>query len=161
MRTFSSTAISAILAESTGEIPVLLCRLYPYGETLPANAWRFVRDNQDMTASGLLYTGFGFDVVLPEENGNSMPSVNLSLDNVGQELSAAILANTQPLQCEIEIRLRSEPNLIMAGPWCFTLSNVAISATTIVAELRYEDVLNEPFPCVRMTPRNFPGIFQR
>ena len=161
MRTLSTTAIRAMLAERTGEVALTLLRIFPFGDTDPANAYRLVNNSEDVTSDSLLYTAFGFDLTLPEENGESLPSVNLVIDNVGQELASPMLANTDPLTVELEIVLASEPNTVLAGPWQFTAANTTVSALTIALELRYEDVLNEAFPCVRMTPQNFPSLFQR
>lgn len=161
MRTLSTTAIRAMLAERTGESARLLLRIFPYGETDPANAYRLVQDNEDLTSNGLVYTALGFDLTLPQEDGDSLPSVNLEIDNVGQDLAVPLVQNTDPLTVELEIVLKSEPDTVLAGPWQFLAANTSVSAQSIALQLRYEDMLNEAFPCVRMTPENFPGLFQR
>lgn len=161
MRVLSDTALQAINAEATGEIPLFLLRIFPPSETDPANAIRLVNSAEDVESDSLTYTAFRFDVQLPDDQEGSLPSVNLVLDNVGQELASYILTWTEPVNVEIELVLESSPDTIEAGPWFFIGAAAVVRGGDISIELRYENVLDEPYPADRITPQKYPSLFAR
>lgn len=163
MRNMSAAALNAILAESAGEVVLALLRVFPPGETNPSNALRFVDDASDgaVISAGLEYTPLAFRLVLPQEDGERLPTVSITIDNVGFDITTAILTYTGRAAVEIEFVLASTPSVVEAGPWRFYVGQADISDTEISLDLRYEDVLNDAFPGHRFTPQNFPGLFTR
>lgn len=163
MRSLSAPALEAMLSEHTGEVVLTLIRIFPPGETSPGNALRFVDDESDVaiTSGGLEYTPLGFRLALPEDEGERLPTVSIAIDNVGQDVSEAVLTYVGSVNIEVEFVLASSPDTVEAGPWRFVVAQATVSATQILFELRYEDILNEPFPGHRFTPEHFPGLFAR
>ena len=157
MRNLSPALLGAIHDECSDVIATFVLRIYG----ITAEPVRVVLADEAVVSNGQTYEPLDFDISLPDDDGKNLPSVNLVLDNVSQALSEAILSNAEPRTVELELILLDDPDYVEAGPWQFVTGAANVSDTTIVVELRYEDVLNEPFPSARMTPQNCPSLFGR
>lgn len=60
---------------------------------------------------------------------------------------------------DLSVVLASSPSTIEAGPYRFTLRDVMYDAAIVEGTMRFEDVLNEPYPADSFTPARFPGLF--
>lgn len=155
-RTLSTAALKAILAQQTGEAFLVFLRLDHPSLTQPI---RVVNDGVDHVVDGLTWVGFPFEAAIPSESEDSLPTVKLVIDNVDRSIVQAVRQLTSPPTISIHVALASSPPTIEAGPYEFTLRNVAYDALTVSGDLRFEDVLNEPCPGDMMTPTTFPGLF--
>ena len=96
---------------------------------------------------------------LPHDVEDTIPNVQLAIDNVDRAIIADIRSISGPADVEIKIVLQSDPNTIEVGPFDFKVRTADHTALQITASLQYEDILNETFPDQSYTVLTFPGLF--
>ena len=167
-RTVSSAARQAMYDQSTEEVFVLLLEIS--NEDDPSQPIRTAMDSLDLDskltvdgtdthASAVTFAGGFFGIELPEEAGENISSVRLSIDNVDREIVAAIRRASEPPEVRMWIVLRSSPDVVEAGPYYFVLEGSEYSAAVVTGELSFEDITNRRFPKHEFTPHLTPGLF--
>lgn len=156
MRALSPAAVAAAHAEETGE--VFLTLLTFEHPDIPAPI-RVVNNHTDIVSRGNRYIGYPFDIVLPGEDPSRPQSASLRIDGVDGQIVSILRGLTSPPTVTLEVILASSPDLIEVAFEDLTLSSADWDATTITADLAYEDILNEPFPGDSFTPATTPGLF--
>jgi hypothetical protein len=162
MRALSPAAREAAFAQETAEaFLALLVIEYP---TLEAPL-RFVNNVEDVystagdAATPQQYFGCPFQIALPAERDDQLPSVTIAIDNVDQQIVAALRSLTSAPMLTLYIVLASTPNTVEAGPFRFRLTSAQYNAQQVTGYLAFPDVLNEPFPWRTFTPGDWPGVF--
>lgn len=153
-RNISSSLTSAINAQETSEIDLLLLTLSHSSIT----TIRMVNNKTDIVSNGNTYTAFPFQTRMPNEKEDEMPQVKIQICNVDRSI-INILRNIDGMPtCQIDIVLASNPNTIEAS-FPFKLTQIDYNAITIEGSLAYEDVLNQKIPGDLITPQTNPGLF--
>lgn len=156
-RSLSATARAALYAPETGEVFLFLLTLSHPSLEQPI---RVVNDSQNIISNEVEYVSYPFQLVLPQDDDTPAPQVRLSIDNVSQEIVAAVRkCNGEPITVSMSIVLASSPDTVEAGPFEFSIRQVDYTAATVEATLQFEDVLNEPIPGDTMTRPRFPALF--
>jgi len=155
-RALSVAAKSAIFSQETFETFLIL--LVIDHEDLDT-AIRVVNNYGNITSNGRLYIGYPFSITIPDESDDSIPSVNLTIDNIDRVIVEAIRTCTSAPSVEISVILASAPDTIEAGPFPMMLRNATYDSMTVTAVIKADDILNEPYPGVIITPQNFPALF--
>jgi hypothetical protein len=156
MRTTSAALRQAVTAQQTHEAFLVLLEIDHSSMGAPI---RVVNNNRPVGSGGDLYQAFPFQVKLPDERDDRMSTVTLRIDNVDQQIVAALRQLSGAATVTLSVVLASAPDDVEAGPFSFTLSRASYDANAVVATLEYEDVLREPIPGDKFTPTNFPGMF--
>ncbi|MBT6048968.1 MAG: DUF1833 family protein [Candidatus Scalindua sp.] len=120
---------------------------------------RVVNNNEDVTSNGNVFTGFPFEIQLPDQREDSPPNAQLTIDNTSREIAQAIRNMTSPATILIEVIRAADPDTIEKTYAVFTLRNVEWDATRVTGDLILEDVEREPFPAGQFSPAEFPGLF--
>lgn len=154
--TLSVTALQAALAQQTEQV-FLACLTIEHDDL--ADAIRVVNNNEAVERTGGTYLAFPFEAVLPDDQGDQLPQLQIRIDNVSREVMAAIRALETPPTITLEIILASSPNTVESGPFELSVLEIGYDVTTIQATCGYEDMLNEPFPRDTFNPKNFPALF--
>ena len=157
-RSVSATFSAAVNAQETAEVFLLLLEI-SHADIGPPTSLYFVNNRTDIVSGANTYTGFPFQISLPADVDNTLPSVQLSIDNVDRSIIAEIRGLSGPPTITLKVVLADTPNVIEAGPFSFSLRRVDYDAFTITGTLLTEDILNEPYPGDSFTPQNFPGLF--
>lgn len=136
-------------------------------------AIRFVRDGSDLFATleatapvqpgqTVQFTAFPFDVVLPGFEEGQTPTLTITVDNVGREMTAQLEAATQSSDPIIVIY---RPYLLsdLSGPQMDPPIQMGVLKATadlmkVVFTATLDDVTNVPFPRRLYTPDDFPGL---
>jgi hypothetical protein len=152
----SQTALQAVTAQETAEaLPVLL--------TIEHSAWaapiRLTDDRVDIISRGNTYTAFPFELQLPNEQADTISTVQLVLDNVDRTITAELRAIQEAPTVTFEVVLASDPDTVEAGPFVFEWQKVTYDALEISGELVNEAIHDEPFPAARFTPGVAPELF--
>jgi hypothetical protein len=156
-RTLSSTARRAIFAQETGEVFLLLLTI---AHPQLAEPIRVVNNNEDVVSGGVTFQRFPFELALPPETEEAPPTVSLRIANADRQIVQAVRALAgDAMTVDVSVVLASSPDTIEAGPYRFTLRDVSYDAAIVEGTLRFEDVLNEPYPADSFTPARFPGLF--
>lgn len=159
MRTVSSAYLRAALAGETDE--VLLCRIEISHPQILDGPVRLVSNLEDLTVNGNVYTAFPFEIVLPEDDEEAIPTIRLRIDTVDQQIVEAIrrLPPSPPPEITIALCLASQPNVVEAQFEDLILREVPYDAFSIDGTLALDEDDLEPYPQYSFTPALFPGMF--
>lgn len=172
MRPLSAAFKRALFEQETAELVLALLTITDVGLDGPL---RFVNDVQDLdsreddplhpAAPGVPRTGeirhflgCPFQISLPDETDRP-PQALLVIDNVAQEIVAAVRSLAEPPTITLEVVLASNPDLLEAGPFVLTLRAATYDAQVISGTLMFEDSINETFPQHTYTPGTTPALF--
>lgn len=155
MSTLSAHAVREAMKQHSGEVFLPLLTL-----THPSMATqRLVNNPVNVTSNGQVYTAFPFKLPMPQDVGDSLPSLNLSISNVDRRLIEALRSISSPIEVTLAIVAASTPDVIEQGPYTFDMVSVGYNESTITGRLGYEPLLSEPFPAGSFNPQQFPGVF--
>jgi hypothetical protein len=152
----SSLARAAANAQNTSEIFLVLLTLQH--SSFPAS-YHFVNDVVNVTSNGVEYIAWPFDLPFPELGGDSLPTITLTIDNVDQSIWNAIKGINTPIDVQISVVLRSQPDTVEVGPLHLRMRSTEVGLVAITGALNFEDMMNEPYPIESYTPKNAPGLF--
>lgn len=153
-RALSSTALASAFAQETDQVWLLLLTVtHPQLTTI-----RLVNNTVDIVSRGQTFIAFPFELELPQDDGESMPSASIRIDNVDQTIVRAFRALSTPPLVLIEAVLASSTDTVELSLEGLTFKSLTYDAATITAQLGFEPILVEPI-AVSMTPTRFPGIF--
>lgn len=120
-----------------------------------------VHNDVDITIGDDTYLAYPFIISLPPDRDDELPEVTLRIDNVDQLIIDQLQQTTTPPTVSLAIRVASQPETIEAGPFDFSLRDVTANVIEIIGTLGYEAILEEPYPGLYFTPKDFPGLFQQ
>lgn len=166
MRTVSETFRAAMFAQETDEIPVLLLTI-----THPdlVSVWRLSSDNailldaeeqlRGTVSRGQDYYFFPMGVSLPEEGEDASNVIQVTIDNVGRELTSLLKSTTTPAAITIEVVLASAPDLVEVEFPDFELASADVDVGTVVLSITVDTMASEPYPADNFTPGSFGGLW--
>ena len=152
-------------AQETEEVFVLLLEVSTAGEPIRVALdsenldTKLTVDGIDTHSTAVTFAGGYFGIELPEEAGENISTVRVTIDNVDRAIVAAIRSANTPPDCNMWVVLRSSPDVVEAGPYYLTLESASYDAMTVTGELAFEDVTNRRYPAHEYTPSNTPGLF--
>jgi len=152
-------------AQETEEVFVLLLEVSTAGEPIRVALdsqnldTKLTVDGTDTHDPAVTFAGGYFGIELPEEAGENISTVRVTIDNVDRAIVAAIRSANTPPDCNMWVVLRSSPDVVEAGPYYLTLESASYDAMTVTGELAFEDVTNRRYPAHEYTPSNTPGLF--
>lgn len=156
-RTTSVNLRRALFAQQTGEVLLWLLTLDHPDFAAPI---RVCNDARDVESRGEVYHRFPFEISIEGDGGGkSRPRAVLRICNVDRQIVEAVRSVQTAISVTVELARESEPDVIEAGPMEFALREVAYDAVVVEGELRYEEVLSEPFPAATFSPSRFPALF--
>jgi len=155
-RTLTLATRQAVNAAETEEVFLVLLTITVAGSAQPI---RVVNDHANLVSRGQTFAGFPFEIELPGETEDSVPTVRLRIDAVDRSVIAAIRAASGDVDASIEVVRAAAPDTVEAGPFRLRLTRCDYDALVIEGELASEDVLNEPFPAGQYIPADYPGLF--
>ena len=119
-----------------------------------------MNNGEDVVSGGLTYVAFPFEIALPADTEDAPPSVTLRICSVDRRVIQAIRSASGDLQAELVVVAASDPDQVEVGPLEFSLRNATYDQGVVEGTLRYENLLNEPFPEGAFTPSRTPGVFR-
>lgn len=163
MRNISSAARQAMYASETADALYTLLTINHEDLESPirvynANEWEN-GNPKVITSNGYDYIAFPFDLVIPEEGGESPPQVTLTICNVDRTIVDAIRSIPTRITITLQIVLSESVDTVEAGPFTLQLTDVEYNAFTITGTLIYDQILSETFPKDKMDATIFPGLF--
>ncbi len=151
-RTVSLAALQALLKQEMDEQFVEIIKI-DHAEL--ASPLRFVRDTQNITSGGDVYTAFTFQISLPPDDDQNPPSLDLIIAAVDQQIPSIIRSLTSAPTVDYSIIRVSTPDTIEVGPIPFVVDNVEMSHLEVRLKLGFHrNFLNEQFPKDLFAPYN-------
>ncbi len=155
MRTLSNTLLNQLyIQESDDPFLTLLTISHASFATL-----YLVNNVEDVVSNGITFTSFPVSITLPADDGETLRTVTLTLDNASLELMEEFRSITDPMDVKLEMVLASNPDLVEIELSELKIKNISYTASTITATLYMDDFLNTELTSEKYTPANFPGLF--
>ena len=92
------------------------------------------------------YIAYPFSVILAEDDGEKLPKVRLTIDNVDRALVETIRSISDSPSINIKLVLASQPNTVELEIDGLILREVEYDAFTITGTLYADDLLSSRFP---------------
>lgn len=125
--------------------------------TTPTEVLRFVNNNEDIISNGQTFTAFPFAIVLPNDDGDTLPRVKLQLQNFDQLIVEAIRGLPSPPSIKCQIVTSLTPDDVEIEIENMILRNVNYDAMDIMGDLQVVNVITRKFGGY-YTPIEFPGL---
>jgi Domain of unknown function (DUF1833) len=157
MRSFSSAALQAMLAQETGQAFIVLLTLdHP---TLEAPL-RVTSDAVNTISGGETFVQFPFTIGFPDDRADQVTQTSLTIDAVDRSVVAAIrsIGNLAPT-VKFQIVLAATPDTVEVE-WTMTMRDVTYDEMQVTGRLSFEEIMIEPFPVDLVTPGTLPGAFE-
>lgn len=153
--TFSAAAVRELFAQNSGEVFLPLLTLsHPSMTTI-----RCVNNNESITSRGDVFAAFPFQLDLPTDAAETLPTAKLTISNIDRSLLDEIRTLSGAISVMLEVVTASTPNTVECGPFNFDIVAAEYDLQAITATLAYEPILNEPFPADNFDLQRFPGLF--
>jgi hypothetical protein len=147
-RKISVDALREINSLSSGAAWVWLMKVTNPDD--PGTPQYFVNNNVNVTSQGQEYIALAFNVELYIDDGDRLPTMNITLDNVTREFIDEVRTISTPLQIDLSIVNAESPDTVELSVPRMTLRNVSYDAQSITGILMLDDVLNQRFPSTRV-----------
>ena len=149
----------AVNSPETSEVFLVLLELSSDEFSSAVDRIRLTSDSVATISNGEIYQAFPFELALPEDTPDALPTASLTIDNVDRTIIQEIRGITGPINVRMMIVLASDPDTIEIDIPDFKLKHITYNALTISGTLTIDSFLSEPFPGDRFVPSLFPGIF--
>lgn len=165
-RTVSTTLHTALNAEETGEVPIILLTIdHPdlaepfYLSSDPTTRLDTIAPAYGTVSRGETYLFVPFSLVLPDDKTDAPPVAQISIDNVDRALIPILRSTSTPATVVIEVVLASAPDTVEFDTPELDLVAADYNAESITITLMQNALQTEPFPADLISPSNFPGLF--
>jgi hypothetical protein len=156
-RVLSTRAIQEAQALESGDVWLILLTLNHAGLTAPV---RVVNNNEEIISNGEKYLAYPFDITLATDDGEHLPQIQLTIDNVERTLVESIRSIAEPPEIDLVLVLASSPDNEEIKISGLTLREVSYDAFTISGTLMAEDILNQKYPAdVVSLAAGYIGLF--
>jgi hypothetical protein len=119
---------------------------------------RVVNNNEDVVSGGNTFLAYPFNITLPPDAQD--PGVaDLQIANVDRSIIEALEAITDAAVCKVQIILASTPNVIEYEWGNLVLRSAKADDVTVTAQIGQPPIDNMPYPPMRVTQRDFPGLY--
>lgn len=119
---------------------------------------RVVANNETVTSRGKEFVGYPFEVSLPSDNEET-PKGTLTISNVSKRIGYALDVIQSPPILTFELVLASQPDDVELAYTDFEMTDVTWDARNVKASFSQTVFWDEPWPRMRVTPQDFPGLF--
>ncbi|OQS32597.1 DUF1833 family protein [Chromobacterium haemolyticum] len=156
-RRYSQAAREAMNATAADDVMLVLLEIRHPQLALPV---RLVNDVQNIVVEGNEFIACAFDVTLPDDTDNRLPSAKLEIDNIGRELTQwlEISGGGTGATCRILQVMRSTPQLVEFD-MTMDLSGLSMDHVKVSGTLGFADTLNQPAVTVYYRPETAPALF--
>lgn len=119
---------------------------------------RVVNNTEDVVSNSITYSGFPFEISLPDSNETAPPRATLTISNIGREIGQAIRAISSPPTVKISVIRQQSLDTVEIEHDGMRLSGVTYTAQTVSGDLVREDFVREPYPAITYSPADFNGL---
>ena len=156
-RSLSTTLKQAIFAQETTEVTLMILTINHADLASPIYV---VNNTADIVSNGNTFVAIPFKFHLPSEDGESLATVSLEIDNVDKLLVTGVRSIRTPLDVKLQVILASAPNTIESGDIDMKMKDVNYNANKMTGRcILFSDLLNEPYPAGTYTPADYPAVF--
>lgn len=157
-RSLSAVAKAALAGTHCDEVFVHLVEISHAGFPSPGIV-RLCNDSQNLTHGGNVYTSFGFDVGLLNEQADNIPRPTITLDNVDQSLTQRLELVNTPSDVVHRVVLASQPDTEEVPAISYKLRDVQYNFFQIAGVLSLALLENDRVPFNTINSSTAPGAF--
>lgn len=142
--------------ESTSEVAwFVLLTITPVGNPVI----RFVNNTEKVISRGQEFIPYPFDIVLPQDDGETLPRVTIRIDNLSGEILTAIRKQEQAPAVKLEVVTSAYPDIVEKSLDFLSLRSVSYDSLVVEGSLEVTNILNMKFPKSRYLAVEFPALF--
>lgn len=154
---FSQRLIKAVLEPNTKEVFLFLLT---FNHPSFADPIRLVNNLEDIHSRGNDYIAFPLELVLPSDDGDSLPMIEITCQNASLELIDEVRSITGSMSLKLEFILASNPDFVEFSIDDMRVAQVEYDKQILKMTCTVDDLLNTAFPKERYLPSNFGGLFK-
>lgn len=153
--TGSANAKQQITAREKNQAVLLLVTMYPTGFPII----RIVNDLVPITSNGFVFSPFPVTVDLSADDGKTLQTVKLMIDNVSLEMIEWVRTVTDPIPVKVQTIFSGSPDIIEQQISDLLIRNIKYNSHSIEGTLFADDDLNQLVPSDTYNSNHFPGLF--
>lgn len=153
--TGSANAKQQITAREKDQAVLLLVTLFP--PSFPII--RIVNNLEDVTSNGNVFTAFPVRIELSADDGKTLQTVKMTIDNVTLEMIEWLRSVTSPIPVTIQTIFSGSPDIIEQQISDLIIRSIKYNSMTIEATLFADDDLNQIVPSDTYNSNDFPGLY--
>lgn len=153
-RSVSSVLQEAVYKNDTPRIFIVVIEItHPH----LSDVLRYCSNGETIQIGGEDYLPVPFSIALPED-GETIPSSTLQIQNIDLRMSAVIRAIPSPADFKMWVVLDDDYDRVEAGPWNLKLREGSYDFNTAQLTLEGPDTFSEPFPYANYNRQDYPGL---
>lgn len=161
-RNLSAEAIVELFQESSDHEFLIFMEFDHSGFSTPQ---RIVSYDRDLSYNGFTWTGLPFKAPLPVDTKNNMPTIQMTIPNITQNLInelRALDAQQRPNAVMDIVRKKPDGTFVLEiGTLNFKVLQYQVRGANLQVTIGYEeDYINSPSVKKAFTPGVSPGVFQ-
>jgi hypothetical protein len=153
------TSQAAIQAANASQTEIAFLYLLTISEADGSNPLYLVNNTENVYSNGKTFVPYPFNLVLGADDGERLPTVTITIDNVSGELTEYIRGMAEPPQIMVELVTTADPNIIEKRLDFLRLRTVTYDALTVSGQLENVNVLTGRFPESSYSPVEFPALY--
>ena len=153
--TGSANAKQQITAREKDQAVLLLVTISPPGFPVV----RVVNNLIDIVSNGNTFTALPITIDISPDDGKTLQTITMTLDNVSLEIIDWLRAVTDPIPVVIQTIFSDQPDVIEQQISDLVIRQAKYNVTTIEATLFASDDLNQLVPSDTYNSNHFPGLF--
>jgi hypothetical protein len=120
---------------------------------------RVCNNSVDVVSRGQTFTAFPFQIVLPNDDSEKLPTVSLKIANVSGEIMDFIRGLPEAPNLLLEIVTDVDFDVVEKSVGFLTMNVIGYNALDITGSLTVENILSRRFPAGDYSPVEFPALF--
>ncbi|MEO5341101.1 MAG: DUF1833 domain-containing protein [Magnetococcus sp. MYC-9] len=161
-RPLTQYSLTEMYRQESAEGWILLCTLSHPDLAAPirvANDFRPAGPDgaRVVISRGMTFVCYPFAVELPTDDGESVPSASLAIDNVDRSILALFRSVQGPFHVLLEVVPLSVPDVVEASH-ALQMADIEYDASTLKGNLSMDNLM-AAYPGQSYTPNLFPGLF--
>ena len=155
----SETFRQSVFAAATDKVYLVLLKI---SHPMLTDDIRVVHNTKNVMFNGDEYIALPFDLTLPNSEFDAEPRARISIDNVGQELTAPLREIEGAVSATLYVGMAIDGDPITftmereyAG---FELSSVEVDSISVAGDLSLTDLTTEAYPADSFVASSFRGI---
>ena len=164
MRIIPLSALQSMFALEAEEFPLILLTLSRPGQIIRLSSDPTQRISEDPIAYGTPSRGetfvyFPFELTLPQDQAESVPRMNIRVENVSAEIGWWLRSSTVKPAATVEIISSGDLDNPIAVFPDFDLASFRGGTMMVEGNFVLSNLENEPYPAGTFNPGYFPGLF--
>jgi len=157
MRVFSPNGRRNLLATSATDPIIVLLEITHLDLAVPI---RVANNSEDVVSNGTTFIACPFELTLPDDIEGQLPQATLSVDNIGQELTAWLEYSRggQGAKCRMMLVAASSPSL-REFDMTMDMTGLKIDNLKVLAQLGFVNTLGRAAVSKTFTPATAPGLW--